>query len=116
MTTNILVAHYSTYGNNAAMAHAAVDALVDAGHNVRHRRFAETAPDSVVQSQEAWAQSAQRQQSIPVITGEDIVWANGVLFSIPTRFGSAPSQVRSFLTPSAGCGRKASWPTRPSRP
>lgn len=95
--TSILVAHYSTYGTNAAMAEAAVDALIDAGYSVRHRRFAETAPDSVVQSQDAWAEAARLQDSIPIITGDDLVWADGVLFSIPTRFGSAPSQVRAFI-------------------
>lgn len=97
MSTQILVAFYSSTGATAAMAEGAARALEAAGHTVRLRRFQETAPDAIVQSQEAWAAEAQRQASIPVLTGEDIVWADGVLFSLPTRFGGMPAQAKAFF-------------------
>src|SRR5260370_40410813 len=33
----------------------------------------------------------------PAATGDDIVWADAVIFGSPTRFGSVASQMRSFL-------------------
>ena len=98
MTTRILIAHYSTYGTNAEMAQAAVQALShDTAIDLRQRRFAETAPQSVVESQDAWASALENQRHVPVLTPEDIDWADGILFSFPTRFGAAPSQVRAFI-------------------
>jgi len=95
--TQILVAHYSTYGTNAAMARTAAEALTKAGYTVVERRFAETVPDAIVQAQAPWADAAAAQAHIPVLTGEDIVAADGIIFSMPTRFGAAPVQVRALF-------------------
>lgn len=34
---------------------------------------------------------------LPAASGDDIVWADAVIFGSPTRFGSPASQLRSFL-------------------
>jgi NAD(P)H dehydrogenase (quinone) len=93
----ILVAFYSTYGTNHAVATAAAEAAREAGAEVRLVRFAETAPAEVVAGQDAWKAQADRAAEIPVISHDDMVWAEGYFWSAPTRYGSAPSQVRAFI-------------------
>jgi NAD(P)H dehydrogenase (quinone) len=93
----ILVAFYSTYGTNDAVATSAAQAAKAAGADVRLVRFAETAPAEVVASQDAWKAQADKSARVPVITHDDMVWADGYFWSAPTRYGAAPSQVRAFI-------------------
>lgn len=93
----IAIVYYSTYGTNHEMAQVAEKAALEAGAEVRVRRVVETAPDEVVAGQDAWKAQAERQASIEVATGEDLEWADGFIFSTPTRFGGAASQLRSFI-------------------
>jgi NAD(P)H dehydrogenase (quinone) len=93
----ILVAFYSTYGTNHAVAEAAAHAASSAGAEVRLVRFAETAPPEVVASQDAWKAQADKVASIPVISHDDMEWADGHFWSVPTRYGSVASQARAFI-------------------
>lgn len=93
----ITVAFYSTYGTNHQVAVEAARAAEEAGAEVRLRRFAETAPQAVVDSQEPWKAQLEKVQDIPEVSPEDMDWADGYFFSAPTRFGGAPSQVRAFI-------------------
>ncbi len=93
----LAIVYYSTYGTNHAMAEIAAEAARAAGAEVRLRRVAETAPEAVVAAQDAWASAAAKQAAVPVATPEDMEWANAYLFSGPTRFGQATSQIRSFI-------------------
>jgi NAD(P)H dehydrogenase (quinone) len=97
MTVKLTIAFYSTYGTNHRMAEIAAEAARAAGAEVRLRRIAETAPADVVASQDAWKAQVDRAADIPVATAEDMEWANAYLFSAPTRFGQAPSQLRAFI-------------------
>jgi NAD(P)H dehydrogenase (quinone) len=79
------------------MARIAAEAAEAAGAEVRLRRVAETAPAEVVNGQDAWKATLDKMQDIPVATPDDMEWANAYLFSAPTRFGQAPSQMRAFI-------------------
>lgn len=93
----IAVIFYSTYGTNHQMAEAAAKAAEEAGAEVRLRRVAETAPESVVQGQDAWAAQVEKVRDIPEVSHDDMTWADGYFISAPTRYGSAPSQLRAFI-------------------
>ena len=93
----LLVVFYSTYGTNLGMAREAAQAAEAAGAQVCLRRAAETAPQSVVDSQEPWKANLQAMQDIPAATPDDMEWADGFVFSTPTRFGGAASQMRAFI-------------------
>lgn len=93
----IAVIFYSTYGTNHQIAQAAAGAAREAGAEVRLLRIAETAPEAVVNGQEAWKAQADKMADIPVATPGDMVWADGYFFSAPTRFGQSPSQLRAFI-------------------
>lgn len=93
----IAVVFYSTYGTNHAVAEAAAKAAEAAGAEVRLLRVAETAPEAVVSGQDAWKAQAEKVASIPVVTPDDMVWADGYFFSTPTRYGVSASQMRAFI-------------------
>ncbi len=97
MSTKLTIVYYSTYGTNHQMAEIAAEAARAAGAEVRLRRIAETAPKDVVDGQDAWKAAAEKQADIPVVTADDMAWADAYIFSAPTRFGSMPSQLRAFI-------------------
>lgn len=93
----IAVVFYSTYGTNHQVAQIAAEAAEAAGAEVRLRRCAETAPDEVVQGQDAWREQLQRMEDIPEVGADDMEWAQGYFFSSPTRYGVVASQMRAFI-------------------
>ena len=93
----LAIVYYSTYGTNHQMAEIAAEAARAAGAEVRVLRVAETAPAEVVAGQDAWKAQAEKTADIPVVTPEDMEWANAYLFSAPTRFGTVASQLRAFI-------------------
>ena len=97
MSVKLAILFYSTYGTNHAMAEIAAEAARAAGADVRLLRISETAPEAVVNSQDGWKAAAAKQAGIAVATPADMEWADAYLFSAPTRFGSAPSQLRAFI-------------------
>ncbi|HYD52788.1 MAG TPA: NAD(P)H:quinone oxidoreductase type IV [Gemmatimonadaceae bacterium] len=99
MSANVRVAvvFYSTYGTNHRMAEIAAEAARATGAEVRLLRCRETAPEGVVAGQDAWRAQAERMSHIPEATPDDLVWANAFLFSTPTRYGVAASQMRAFI-------------------
>jgi NAD(P)H dehydrogenase (quinone) len=93
----LAIVYYSTYGTNHTMAEIAAEAARAAGAEVRLLRVAETAPEAVVNSQDGWKAAAAKQSDIKIATPEDLVWADAFLFSSPTRYGQAASQMRAFI-------------------
>lgn len=93
----LAIVFYSTYATNLHMAQIAADAARAAGAEVRLLRVAETAPEAVVAGQAAWKATLDSMAEIPVATPADMEWANAYLFSTPTRFGQAASQMRAFI-------------------
>jgi len=93
----LAIVYYSTYGTNHRMAEIAAEAATAAGAEVRVRKVRETAPEGVVAGQDAWRAQAERTAHIEEATNADLEWANAYLFSAPTRYGAAASQMRAFI-------------------
>lgn len=93
----LAIVFYSTYSTNYQMVQIAAEAARAAGAEVRLLRVAETAPEAVVNGQEAWKATVEKVRDIPLATPADMEWANAYLFSTPTRFGQAASQMRAFI-------------------
>ena len=93
----LAIVYYSTYGTNHAMAEVAAEAAREAGAEVRLLKARETAPEGVVNGQDPWRAQVERSAHIPEATPDDLVWANAFLFSCPTRYGGAASQMRAFI-------------------
>jgi len=52
-----------------------------------------------------------KHKDLPAATGDDIVWADAVIFGTPTRFGS-PQPIAQFIDSLGGLWPTASCPTR----
>lgn len=96
-TVRLAVVYYSTYGTNHQMAEIAAEAAKAAGAEVRLLKVRETAPEGVVAGQDPWKAQVERSAHIPEATPADMEWANAYLFSAPTRYGAAASQMRAFI-------------------
>ena len=93
----LAVIYYSTYGTNHRMAQVAVEAAQAAGAEVRLLKVPETAPEGVVNGQDAWRAQAEATADVPEVSHADMEWANAYLFSAPTRYGVSASQLRAFI-------------------
>jgi NAD(P)H dehydrogenase (quinone) len=58
---------------------------------------AETAPAAAIDSNPAWRAFVERTASAPRASHDDLVWADGVVFGTPTRFGNVSAQLKSFI-------------------
>lgn len=94
---NVAVVYYSMGGTNYQMAQWAAEAAKEKGANVRLVKVEELAPQSVIDSNEAWKATVESMKDVPVATSDDLEWADAIIFSIPTRFGNMPSQMKQFL-------------------
>ncbi|MBB5236145.1 NAD(P)H:quinone oxidoreductase [Deinococcus budaensis] len=91
------ILYYSTYGTNHQMAEVAAEAAREAGAEVRLVKARETAPQEVVNGQEAWKAQQERTAHIPEATADDMQHTDAILISTPTRWGGSASQLRVFI-------------------
>jgi NAD(P)H dehydrogenase (quinone) len=115
MTTNVLVAFYSTYGHIHRMALAVAEGAESmAETTVRLRRIAELEEaGKALSAQDAYVRAQQKQADIPVVTHDDLRWAHGIAWGTPTRYGNMSAQMKQFVDSTSAFGSKASLRTRP---
>lgn len=94
---NLAVIYYSSTGTNYQMAKWAEESAKEAGAEVKVLKVAELAPDAAIASNPAWQAHVDETKDVPVATSDDLEWADAIIFSIPTRFGNMPSQMKQFL-------------------
>ena len=96
--TNIAIIYYSSTGTNYQLAQWAKEgASISSDVDVRLFQLNETAPQAAVDSNPVWATHHSETSHILVVTPKDLEWADGVIFSIPTRFGAPASQYQAFI-------------------
>ena len=95
--TNLAVIYYSATGHGTAMAQRLGQAGEAAGAQVRVRHIEETRDPQTFATNPAWTANYNATKDLPAATGDDIVWADAVIFGSPTRFGSPAAQLRNFL-------------------
>ena len=100
--TKLAVIYYSSTGTNYKLAQWAKEGAEAAGAEVKLLRVAETAPQEAIDQNPAWAKHLEDTKDVPVVTNDDLEWADGFIFSVPTRFGNVPAQVKSFLDATGG--------------
>ncbi|MFC4403435.1 NAD(P)H:quinone oxidoreductase [Gracilibacillus xinjiangensis] len=98
----VAVIYYSSTGTNYQMANWAAEAAKEAGAEVKVVRTEELAPEAAINSNEAWKKHVEETKDVPVATSDDIEWADAIIFSMPTRFGSVPSQLKQFIDSQGG--------------
>jgi NAD(P)H dehydrogenase (quinone) len=97
--TNVKLAviFYSMGGTNYQLAKWAEEGAKELGAEVKVLKVQELAPDSIIEKNEVWKNTVEATKDVPIATGDDIEWADAVIFSVPTRFGNMPSQMKQFL-------------------
>src|SRR5215471_5977535 len=99
MTTNVLIAFYSTYGHIHRMALAVAEGAESVPDStVRLRRIAELEEArKALSAQDAYLRAQQAQADIPVVTHDDLRWADGIAWGTPTRYGNMSAQMKQFV-------------------
>lgn len=95
--TKLAIIYYSATGHGTTMAQRVAAAAEAAGADVRVRHVAETLDPESFAHNPAWMANYEATKDLPAATGDDIVWADAVIFGSPTRFGSPAAQLRAFL-------------------
>ena len=94
---NIAIIYYSATGTNYQMALEAKKVAQEAGAETRMCRVAELASPEAINSNEAWKKHVESSKNVPLATLDDLDWAQGIIFSVPTRYGNVPAQMKQFL-------------------
>jgi NAD(P)H dehydrogenase (quinone) len=95
--SRVAIIYYSATGHGTSMAKRVAAAAEAAGAEVRVRPVAETRDPESFAKNPAWTANYEATKDLPHATGDDIDWADAVIFGSPTRFGSVASQLRDFL-------------------
>jgi NAD(P)H dehydrogenase (quinone) len=95
--SKLAVIYYSATGHGTSMAKRVAAAAGAAGAEVRIRHIAETREPESFAHNPAWTANYEAHKELPPATGDDIAWADAVIFGSPTRFGGAAAQLREFL-------------------
>ncbi|MGE7903238.1 NAD(P)H:quinone oxidoreductase [Peribacillus sp. NPDC094092] len=93
----LAVVFYSMGGTNYQLAKWAEEGAKEAGAEVKVLKVQELAPESVIEGNEGWKATVEATKDVPVATSADLEWADAIIFSVPTRFGNMPSQMKQFL-------------------
>ncbi len=68
------------------------------GAEVRLRRIPELQEArKALSSQDFYVQVQKQMEHIPEVTHDDLRWADGIIWGIPTRYGNMPAQVKQFI-------------------
>ncbi|KAJ1902309.1 hypothetical protein LPJ66_000069 [Kickxella alabastrina] len=88
----IFVITYSTYGHINKVAESIVKGLQKTGVEVGRYQIAETLSEDILTKMHA-----PPKPDLPTIVASQLPEADGYLFGFPTRYGTAPAQVKAFF-------------------
>ena len=98
----VAVIYYSMSGTNYQLAKWAEESAIEAGAEVRVVKAPEIAPQSVIDANPTWKATIEATKDVPEATLDDLEWADAYIFSVPTRFGVMPSQMKQLLDTAGG--------------
>jgi NAD(P)H dehydrogenase (quinone) len=98
----LAVIYYSSTGTNYQLSKWAEEAAKEAGAEVKLVKVPELAPESAIESNPAWKAHVEETKDVPEAASDDIEWADAIIFSVPTRFGNLPSQMKQFIDMQGG--------------
>lgn len=94
----VFVIYYSTFGHVEKLAHHIVKGVESSGTEAKLFQVAETLPNSILKMMNA----SEKPSNIPVIETNQLSEPDGFLFGLPTRFGTAPAQLKALFD---SCGQ-----------
>ncbi|MBM7652210.1 NAD(P)H:quinone oxidoreductase [Neobacillus cucumis] len=98
----LAVVYYSMGGTNYQLAKWAEEGAKEAGAEVKVLKVPELAPQSAIEGNPIWKAHVDATKDVPEVQLNDLEWADAIIFSVPTRFGNMPSQMKQFLDTTGG--------------
>ncbi|MCQ6276088.1 NAD(P)H:quinone oxidoreductase [Bacillus sp. V3B] len=98
----LAVIYYSMGGTNYQLSKWAEEGAKEAGAEVKVLKVPESAPQSVIDENQGWKAHVEATKHVPEVTLDDLEWADAIIFSVPTRFGNVPAQMKQFLDTTGG--------------
>ncbi|WP_332697499.1 NAD(P)H:quinone oxidoreductase [Halalkalibacter lacteus] len=98
----LAVIYYSSTGTNYTLAKWAEEGGKAAGADVKLVKVPELAPQAAIDSNPAWKAHVEEAKDVPEATLDDLEWADAIIFSVPTRFGNMPAQMKQFIDTTGG--------------
>jgi len=98
----LAIIYYSSTGTNYKLAKTAEEAAKETGAEVKLVKVPELAPEEAVNGNPAWKAHLEETKDVPTASLDDLVWADAYIFSVPTRYGTVPSQMKQFLDTTGG--------------
>ena len=98
----LAVIFYSMGGTNYQLSKWAEEGAKEAGAEVKVLKVPELAPQSAIEGNPVWKAHVDATKDVPEVKLEDLEWADAIIFSVPTRFGNMPSQMKQFLDTTGG--------------
>ncbi|GLB59544.1 NAD(P)H:quinone oxidoreductase [Cytobacillus sp. NCCP-133] len=98
----LAVIYYSMGGTNYQLSRWAEEGAKEAGAEVKVLKVPELAPQSAIEGNPAWKAHVESTKDVKEVTHDDLEWADAIIFSVPTRFGNMPSQMKQFLDTTGG--------------
>ncbi|GAJ98016.1 Trp repressor binding protein [Geomicrobium sp. JCM 19055] len=98
----VAIIYYSSTGTNYKMANWAKEAAEKEGAEVKLVKVPELAPMAAIESNPAWKAHYEATQDVPEATMDDLDWADAIIWSVPTRFGNVPGQVKQYIDQAGG--------------
>ncbi|WP_437601151.1 NAD(P)H-dependent oxidoreductase [Sorangium sp. So ce590] len=97
-TVNVAVIFYSLYGDTAALAAAVAEGAEQTGATVRLRQLADlAAPQDRWRTGERIRAAREHLAAVPLARSDDLLWADGIAFGSPARYGTMSAELRRFL-------------------
>ncbi|CAM0134740.1 hypothetical protein VKS41_000707 [Umbelopsis sp. WA50703] len=92
MVATVYIVIYSLYGHVYTLAQEVQKGLEASGVQTKLFQVAETLSDDILQHMHA-----PPKPDIPVIKVDELTEPDGIMFGIPTRFGTMPAQLKALL-------------------
>ncbi|MBW7453888.1 NAD(P)H:quinone oxidoreductase [Paenibacillus sepulcri] len=99
---HLAVVYYSSTGTNYQLAQWAAEGGKLAGADVKLFKVPEFAPQSEIDANPDWKAHVEATKDVPTVSPDDIVAADAIIFSTPTRFGNIAAQMKQFLDSTGG--------------
>jgi NAD(P)H dehydrogenase (quinone) len=98
----LAILYYSATGTNHQLARWAQEGGQQVGAEVKLFKVPELAPQSIIDSNAAWKANTEATKDVPIATPDDLVQADAIIFSVPTRYGNMAAPMKQFLDSTGG--------------
>lgn len=98
----LAIIYYSSTGTNYKLAKMAEEGAKEAGAEVKVLKAPELAPETAIKTNPKWQEHLEETVDVPEVSLDNLEWADAIIFSVPTRFGNMPAQMKQFLDTTGG--------------